>query len=184
METSKYSIDIIDDFFQNDMYDDLLSFLHSAPMHYGSKSHDDTDPHGHWVTVFSGADRYNKEDITENLPYQLRLVWSQVQSIMHDKQLISCYMNGHTYGTEGYFHRDFNEDGRSTAVVYLVKDQWIPDHGGETVFLDDDTKEIKASILPKRNRVVIFPSRLYHCARGVTRKFNGIRRTLMFKTKT
>ena len=183
MAPNKYSIDILDDFFPDQAYDDLMTYLERTPMFPGAKSHDDNDPHGHWVSILSGTDRYNKEDATERLPYQIMGAWKRVQSVMAYKSLVTCYMNGYTYGTEGYFHRDWQEDYYSTAIVYLTRDTWNPDWGGETVFIDDDTHEIRASILPKRNRVVVFPSKLNHCARGVTRKFNGIRRTLMFKTR-
>ena len=152
------SISIIDDFFSEEMYNGLLRFLDLyGLMKYGWKSNDETDDHGHWTAVFSGTDRQNKVDATNRLPHELAEPWQRVRSVMKDKSLVTCYMNGHTYGVDGYFHSDSNEDEYSTAIVYIVDGKWNPDWGGETAFLDDRTGEIKASILPKRNRVVIFP---------------------------
>lgn len=176
------SIELIDDFFAEDIYLRLLSFTDRCPMYPCAKSNPETDPHGHWLTILSGTDRFNLEDATEKLPVDLKPAWLEVQKIIKHKSLVTSYLNGHTYGTDGYFHRDWNEDNYTTVIVYLLNDEWDPDWAGETVFIDDD-KNIRASIFPRRNRIVVFPSNLNHCARGVSRKFNGVRKTLMFKTK-
>jgi SM-20-related protein len=176
------SIELIDDFFDEETYLRLLSFAEHCPMYPGYKSHTDNDPHGHWLAVLTGTDRFNKDDASDTLPVDVIPAWNKVREIITHKCLVTSYINGHTYGTEGYFHRDWHEPEYVTVIVYLVRGEWDPDWGGETVFIDDD-KNIRASIFPKANRIVVFPSNLNHCARGVTRKFNGIRRTLMFKTK-
>lgn len=176
------SIELIDDFFTEETYLRLLSFTDRCPMYPCAKSHDDNDPHGHWVAVLSGTDRHNTEDATHRLPPDILAGWREVQRVIKHKSLVTSYMNGYTYGTEGYFHRDWPDPDYTTVIVYLLRDEWDPDWGGETVFIDDE-KNIRASIFPKANRVVVFPSNLNHCARGVSRKFNGVRKTLMFKTK-
>jgi len=176
------SIELIDDFFSEETYLRLLSFTDRLPMHPCARSNPETDPHGHWLTVLSSTDRFNIQDATDKLPVDLKPAWEELRRVIKHKSLVTSYMNGHTYGTEGYFHRDWHEEGYTTCIVYLLRDEWDPDWGGETVFIDDD-KNIRASIFPKANRVVVFPSNLNHCARGVSRKFNGIRKTLMFKTR-
>lgn len=176
------SIEVVDDVLDTELYDTLLTFAERTPMFPCAKSHVENDPHGHWVSLLTPSDRFNIEDVTHKLVEPVLPAWRQVQKLIVHKSLVTCYMNGHTYGTEGYFHRDWNEPDYTTAIVYLVRGEWDPDWGGETVFIDEE-KNIRASILPKANRMVVFPSYLNHCARGVTRKYNGIRRTLMFKAK-
>lgn len=176
------SIELIDDFFTDEEYLRLLSFTDSCPMYPCALSNPKTDPHGHWVTILSNTDRFNKEDAADKLPSDMKFAWEKIRQIIKHKTLVTSYMNGYTYGTDGYFHRDWHEEGHTTVIVYLLRDDWDPDWAGETVFIDDD-KNIRASIFPKANRVVVFPSNVNHCARGVSRKFNGIRKTLMFKTR-
>ena len=175
-------IDLLDDFFETKIYDELLNYTDKIPMFYGSKSNVKTDPYAHWVSNFSRTTHENKTDSAPNLPYQIYDAWKPVRSVLTNKSLITCYMNGHTYGVEGYFHTDSNEENCTTVLVYLVRGEWNPDWGGETVFIDDKN-QIQASIFPKANRVVVFPSNLNHCARGVTRMYPGLRKTLIFKTR-
>src|SRR5258707_1275606 len=82
--------------------------------------------------------------------------------------LIRCYLNGYTYGTDGYFHSDSNRADEHTVIVFM-NDEWEPDWAGETVFLDE-RGDIVRSVLPKRNRAIIFAARLRHAGRGVSRK--------------
>jgi hypothetical protein len=90
-------------------------------------------------------------------------------------------MNAYTYGTEGYFHADSQRRDERTVVVFM-NDYWEPDWAGETVFLDAGA-EISKSVLPKRNRAVVFPSEVQHAGRGVSRKCTVLRRTLIFKAR-
>src|SRR5262249_28305801 len=98
-----------------------------------------------------------------------------------DGVLIRCYLNGYTYGTEGYFHTDSARSTDRTSVIYVV-DEWEPDWAGELAFLDAQA-EITRSVLPKRNRAVIFPSNVLHAARSVSRKCSVLRKALIFKTR-
>jgi hypothetical protein len=95
--------------------------------------------------------------------------------------LIRCYLNGYTFGTDGYFHADSERPDEHTTILYM-NDHWDPDWAGETVFLDADGEIVK-SVLPKANRAVIFPSHLRHAARNVSRKCMVLRQTLIFKSR-
>ena len=98
-----------------------------------------------------------------------------------DSILIRCYLNGYTYGTKGYFHTDSQRPDEHTTVIFM-NDHWEPDWAGETVFLDA-RDEISKSVLPKRNRAVIFRSDVQHAGRGVSRKCTALRKTLIFKAR-
>jgi hypothetical protein len=95
--------------------------------------------------------------------------------------LIRCYVNGYTYGTDGYFHTDSSREDETTVVVY-INENWDIDWAGETVFAKN-YNEIAETVMPKFNRAVVFPSNVLHCARGVSRKCTSLRRTMMFKTR-
>jgi hypothetical protein len=91
------------------------------------------------------------------------------------------YLNGYTYGTDGYFHADSLRPDEHTTILY-VNDYWEPDWAGETVFLDEHGDIIKA-VLPRRNRAVIFPSDIQHAGRAVSRKCVVLRKALVFKAR-
>jgi SM-20-related protein len=175
-------IDLIENYFPVDMYEDLLVFLEKVPMRFGAKSDATVDPYGHWHVNFTNTDRFSKTDASDRLIENLVPVWKYVRDRIPNKVLVTSYMNGHTYGTEGYFHEDSETDDYRTVIVYLTRDRWDPNHGGETVFIDSDDV-VRGCIYPRYNRVISFPSNIRHCARGVTRKYAGLRKTLMFKTR-
>jgi SM-20-related protein len=181
------SIAVIDDFLPSDLYDELARLIEKEPMEYGSRSNHKTDPHGHWTRQFVAAGRQNLADISDKLEHEERLgavnaTWRFLQeSQLPDSVLIRCYLNGYTYGTDGYFHSDSRRADEHTAVLYM-NDHWDPDWAGETTFLDK-RGEIARSVLPKKNRAVIFPSNILHAGRSVSRKCMGLRKTLILKAR-
>jgi Rps23 Pro-64 3,4-dihydroxylase Tpa1-like proline 4-hydroxylase len=95
--------------------------------------------------------------------------------------LVRAYSNAHTYGVEGYIHRDSKFATDETCIIYVEKD-WKAEWAGETVFLDDDDDVIKA-VLPRYGRFTIFPGNIKHVGRGVSRVCPTIRRVLVLKGK-
>ena len=67
-----------------------------------------------------------------------------------------------------------------TYLIY-VNEQWDRDWAGETVFFDGHN--ILKAVLPKWNRLVIFPSAMDHCARSVSRICSKLRVILVYKSK-
>ena len=108
--------------------------------------------------------------------------WNTIrEKHLNDHILIRCYVNAHTYGTDGYFHTDSKRSDEVTAVLYL-NEAWDPDWGGETVFLDS-SREIAFASLPRPNRLVAFRSDVEHAARGVSRKCTTLRKTVVLKAR-
>ena len=135
--------------------------------------------YGHWNIDFTDAIIENGLDVSDKLPPELYQAWQHLQStFLPDHRLVRCYTNGHTYGIEGYSHRDSNRSGEKTLVVYLNQ-SWNRDWGGETLIYDND--DIIHAEIPKYNTGLLFPGNLYHVARGVTRVCPELRMTLMFK---
>jgi SM-20-related protein len=178
---------VIDDCLPPKTYDELAQFIAQEPMEYGARSNSRTDPHGHWSRKFAPGGPFNLADISNALDADPRLApinatWKHIRDTqLEDRILIRCYLNGYTYGVDGYFHRDSRRADEHTAIVYM-NDQWEPDWAGETVFLADDG-DIARSVLPHRNRAVIFPASMQHAGRSVSRKCTALRRTLIYKTR-
>lgn len=178
-------IRVLDNFLP--MYDEVALMIARESLVYGTRSNARTDPHGHWSQSFAMAGPTNLADVSGELSTDARLAsiksaWEFLRDReLPDDVLIRCYVNGYTYGTDGYFHTDSQRSDEHTTIIYM-NDQWEPDWAGETVFLDT-RDEICQSVLPKRNRAVIFPSDIQHAARGVSRKCTALRKTLIFKAR-
>ena len=178
---------VLDDFLPQRLYDSVAEQTTRTPLVYGSRSNFKTDPHGHWSRDFAAAGPPNLADVSAALAAdETAGPVSEAWQFLHrtrlpDSVLIRCYMNGYTYGTEGYFHTDSERADEHTVVLYM-NDYWEPDWAGETVFLGDDDEIVKA-VLPRPNRAVIFTSTLQHAGRAVSRKCSVLRKTLIFKTR-
>lgn len=178
-------IDVIDDVLPEELYKELQEFYKNPPMRYGWKSSKTgNDPHGHWNHSITNGGFENLADISSEFSPLISKVWQHVTNAcpqLNNAIPIRCYINGSTYGVDGYFHRDSNRDNERTFVLYL-NDVWNIDWAGETVVVDESDNIVKASI-PKRNRAIIFPGKMRHCARGVSRTCYDLRKTFMFKTR-
>lgn len=151
------------------------------------------DDYGHWNNMLMNANKHYLMDHTK-LPFiakkypEVLSLWNILRPYMGRKKLLRVYINGYTYGTDAYYHMDdtwVNEKyGHNalteTAVIYL-NSEWEPDWGGETSILDD-SGEIEKSVLPKKNRVLIFNANKLHSARPLSRSCPELRKVLVFKT--
>ena len=177
---------VIDDFLNENDYAKIVQLSSNYSFRSNHKSSPTVDPHGHWVynllidglqnnsTSIINVSDYFKDNFYKN-------VWNYIQETYHlqDKILIRCYMNAYTYGTEGYAHTDSSRNNEWTAILYVLNDDWNINWAGETVLFSNN--EITKSILPKKNRAFIFPSKTTHAARSISRICYQTRKTLMFK---
>ena len=88
-----------------------------------------------------------------------------------------CYCNGHTYGTSGLFHIDWDDNTGRTVLLY-AHDTWKQEWGGKTVF-DLNGKYHYNEFIP--NSLVIFPGIIPHRAEPISRAFTGLRKTVAWK---
>ena len=175
-------IKVIDNFFPKELYDSFIAKYENAPMKYGWVSNSDSDHHGHWNYPIHKTNSSNLADISSVLNSDVLDMWNYTKKFLQeDVVLLRCYINGHTYGVDGYLHKDSKRMDETTTVLYM-NPEWHPNWAGETILIDkDDRSTIAKSILPKPNRMLMFPSNIEHAARGVSRKCITLRQTFMFK---
>lgn len=163
-------------------------------MRYGWKADNALEyDQGHWnrsILYNSWRKPYGHEQLPmlDSHP-DIKHLWNTVKRALgSDRELFRCYINGYTYGTDGYAHKDdewikrkYGEDALSETVIVYLNNKWDIDWAGETVVFNDD-KEIVLSVLPKFGRVFIFDSNLLHAARPVSRICNVLRSVVVFKT--
>ena len=175
---------IFDNALPIDLYNCVKNAIGCAPLQYGSKSNSHTDPHGHlsWKPLHDKKD--NLGDLTDHfaqnpLTYALRDAWLHLKG-RNDLKLIRCYVNGYTYGMDGYVHTDSHRKGEHTAILYVC-DRWEADWAGETVELRDG--DVVGACLPRPNRLLVLSSDQPHVGRAVSRKCNIMRTVLVFKSR-
>lgn len=173
-----------DTLFKPDVFKQALAWVEAQPMRYGWYS-SKTAGYAHWNADFLNGAVSNEMDLDCKLPVQLRPLWEPIKAAMNDlfgynAKLTRCYLNGYTYGTEGYIHEDNDDDGDLTAVVYMNA-EWDMNWGGETLFYPDGLPVF--GLLPAPGRVAIFNARMLHRAAPLSRWCPTLRRTLVIKTK-
>jgi hypothetical protein len=94
-----------------------------------------------------------------------------------DFEVERIYFNGHTACSQGYPHKDSEEEDGRTFLVYCNK-VWDLAFGGNTNLLLDDKVE---SYFPYPRSAIYFKGNILHCATPVSKNFLGIRVTLAFK---
>lgn len=172
-----------DNLLEADLVHALCEEIKQTGLKYGWNSNSDVE-YGHWNTFFAGKSKKNRTPVDDQLTGTVRLVAEEIKrlALPHGSQIIRCYCNAYTFGTEGYPHTDSKIDSDITVVLYLNK-EWRPEWAGETVFFDDEDEIINA-VLPKFGRLVVFPSAMLHAARSVSRICSDLRMVFVLKVRT
>jgi SM-20-related protein len=174
-----------DNFLPEELYKRVMDEVNSTPLTYGWKSNHFTDPHGHWNIDIAKRNSQNLANIEFNISGIYKEVWDYYKENIPElvnAVPIRCYINVHTYGTDGYIHTDSIRDDETTIVMYILDGEWNPDWAGETIFLDDNG-DIEKAVLPKKNRISLFYGKKRHAGRAVSRSFFGKRVVLVYKTR-
>lgn len=158
----------------------LHDLIMNGTFKYGWHSNSQVE-FGHWNTFFAGKSKKNRIAVDNLLSGEVKDVADFIKSttMPPESRILRCYSNAYTFGAEGYPHTDSHIDSDMTAVLYLNK-EWKPEWAGETVFFDEED-EILQAVLPKYNRLVVFPSAMLHVARSVSRICNHLRVVFVLK---
>lgn len=157
-----------------------LAEIAGRGFHYGWHSNR-KHPFSHWNLTFGGRHRKNRDAVDDVIPPAIQAVWDHLaREHLPGMTLVRCYANAHTFGTEGYPHRDSPEADDRTIVCYM-NPVWKLEWAGETVLFEDG--EIVRAVMPKWRRILCFPGAVLHAGRGVSRICPAIRTVLVFKAK-
>lgn len=139
----------------------------------------------HWHHELSGGSKSSLEDTAERVrahpipTFGKYVDWLRGDVVPAETRLLRLYFNAHTFGTDGTAHSDSDRHGEVTLILFMNQ-VWKPEYGGETVVFDA-AGEIEASVMPKANRLVAFPSNRLHAPRPLSKMFFGLRVVLVAK---
>lgn len=174
---------VYDKLIDEELVTKLHDELRQTGFKFGWNSNSDVE-FGHWNTFFAGKSKKNRTPVDDQLTGTVRLVAEEIKrlALPPESRIIRCYANAYTFGTEGYPHTDSKIDSDMTVVLYMNK-QWRPEWAGETVFFDHED-EILQAVLPRFNRLVVFPSAMLHVGRSVSRICSDLRMVFVLKVRT
>lgn len=173
-------INTIDNILPLELANTIYDHCSKLQWSYNWPSNKDLSPYYHWNSRLSNGLLYNTLDISNTVEEPVISAWNYLQEkYLPNHKLIRCYANSYTYGTEGYPHKDSIRSDDITTILYIAKN-WLREWGGETVVYDGNN--IISSSLPAFNKGLMLNSNIWHCARGVTRVYTGLRTVLVFKS--
>ncbi len=187
------SIYVIDNFYDTENLNNVIQKSDNYNWYFGRT---DANDETYWTVQVYG-ELHNSNINYDNFHLkEVEQIWDEFSNKFKipTEKLLSCYLNGITYGLEAYPHIDFLHKDCYTTVITYVTDEWNSYWGGETCFFNGNfvqdpsnsifyQHDIIKSVLPKYNRVVIFDSSITHAVRTLSKSFKGLRKTLMFKLK-
>lgn len=136
---------------------------------------------GHWNIVLSDS-KVEREEVYHEVDDSIRALWDFIQPrfMPTTPVLVRAYANAHTFGVEGYVHRDSKFATDETCIIYYEPD-WRAEWAGETAFFNEAQDDVIKAVLPKYGRMTIFPGNIRHVGRAVSRICPVARRVLVFK---
>lgn len=94
-----------------------------------------------------------------------------------DFKIERIYFNGHNACSQGYPHKDTEQENGRTFLIYCNR-MWDLSFGGNTNLLINNQVE---SYFPYPKSAIYFKNNILHCASPVSKDFTGVRITLAFK---
>ena len=178
-------IQVFDDLVPQDIYDRLNRTARSVRWQFGKSTKE--NPHArYWHFEIAGGQKANVEDKAEVVAAHPIKAFGEFQDWLRrtlvppDTLVLRFYMNAHTYGSDGWPHRDTDRGDELTVVLYLNR-EWCPEWCGETAVFDANGSDIEAAVLPRPNRLLVFPSDRLHAPRPISRAYSGLRVVLVAK---
>ena len=167
-------IEVYDDFFSVDIHEQVFNELSTRPWTFsggGTKANYDTEKYGQPpLSRFWHIDFLEKEEFFNK--YLFDIICQKLNKSFNYKRI---YANGQTSTQDGVPHTD---DGDIT-LLYYPNPEWKVHYAGHLIFLDGD--EIIKTVSYKPNRVVLFSSKIWHCALAPSIQFKFLRMSLAYK---
>jgi hypothetical protein len=141
-------IKVIDNFFSEQHYNEVVSHCKISPFYYGEKDNTNTPPTGMVSNI----------DPNSQISFLFNKKLKECNKILKSLNLYRIYINCFAPSENPYFHKD----GKTgITCLYYPTENWSYDDGGETQFIINE--ELKG-ILPIANRMVLFDANLLHRA--------------------
>lgn len=177
-------VQVFDRALPDDLYSALYKATHQVGWQFGWNTRENPN-HRYWHHEIGRGSKDNETDVTEQVRkhplgvFAQYMDWLREAVVPAQSRLLRLYLNGHTYGTDGWPHVDTDRPDELTAVLYLCP-AWKPEWCGETVVFNAQG-DIVASVLPRANRLVTFPSDRLHAPRPLSKAFENLRVVLVAK---
>lgn len=164
----KDSVEVIDNFLDNIEIDESLNIIHNIGWHFTGTSNDNKD------VIFWYSELIESTWFAKLLFEKIKRYFNK------DFVLKRVYANGQTFGLDGSFHIDDDNENAYTFILYLsdITPQNIDRVGGFTQFkLDNGVLNVE----PFFNRGVLFKSNILHRGLAPSRFANMLRISIAFK---
>ena len=86
--------------------------------------------------------------------------FTSLSSMFNNKKILRSWILCTTPSTKYLYHTDRHHEA-SLTFLYYINDYWHPEWGGETIFCNDKG-EPEIAVECKPNRIVVFPSNVFH----------------------
>lgn len=187
----RHGVRAVDGVFSPDEVQALVQTVAAIPLYYlnHAASEGTHELYGHWDYPLVIAERPATRDVGADIEAlddtlaPIKLAWQRTRRLLPaGAQAVNAYVNGYTYGTDGYPHVEVPHPraAEQRSILVYCCPRWEPAWGGETVFFDADG-DVSAAILPKPGRVLVFRGDVLHVARAPSRFCPIERRVLVFK---
>ena len=177
-------VQLFDDVLPPGLYEELVAASRSLGWGFGWRAPGNPDAL-YWHHEVGFSQKANVEDISSRVrehpvnAFAVFMDWLRSRLEPPGTRVLRYYLNAHTYGTDGWPHTDSDRADDLTAILFL-NPEWRGEWAGETVIFDNKG-EIRLSVLPRANRLLIFPSNLVHAPRPLSRACSGLRVVLVVK---
>ena len=171
------------------LIEDLAEKGRNTKWSFGWKSRPIGDRFSYWHHHFCGGRINETSSCLTELSARAELIclfrlWAELNtqiSYLSSYYPTRVYANAHSFGNEGYIHKDSKEEENALTIVYYAHPIWAQNWGGETVFFNLQAEEVVKAIYPKPGRVAIFPGHIPHAARAPSRDATELRITFIYK---
>jgi SM-20-related protein len=175
---------IFDDLVPSSLYQALIDASLTLDWQFGWMTPSNPNMR-YWHHEVGYGMKHNTDDVSDRVDkhpiraFSLYKTWLQTHLLPAGSSILRFYLNGHTFGSEGWPHIDSDRPGEVTIVLYL-NSEWKPHWGGETVLFDANG-DISSATLPRPNRLLCFPANQLHAPRPVSKTFDDLRVVLVVK---
>ena len=168
------NIHVIDNFLENNELEIVTNILNNKSWSFYHTSNGDVKHEiPFWSTVLND-DKYISEYVTRIIE----------KHYFKKFEILRVYCNAQTFGQDGAFHKDCDEDDCFTFCLYInrIKKEDIELSGGYIYFKIPDLK-YKICYEPINNRGILFPSKYVHRSSSFSRFIMDMRMCIAWKLK-